>query len=48
MNYFTQSIGEKAKVSYYLHEPSSEINPDKKYPVMIVVPGGGYIWTSEF
>jgi len=43
MKYFTENIGIKGKVTYYLHEPSNEINPNQRFPVMIVVPGGGYI-----
>jgi len=47
MKYFTEKFGIKGEATYYLHEPSSEINPNQKYPVMIVVPGGGYVWTSD-
>jgi len=47
MKYFTEKIGIKGEVTYYLHEPSAEIKPSQKYPVMIVLPGGGYIWTSD-
>lgn len=48
MKYFKQNIGRnKATVTYYLQEPSEEINLNQKYPVMVVVPGGAYMWTSD-
>lgn len=48
MKYFTKSIGAyKATATFYLHEPSKEIDPNRKYPVMVVVPGGAYFWTSD-
>lgn len=47
MKYFEKSIGKnKGKVTFYLHEPNEEIDPNRKFPVMVVVPGGGYMWTS--
>ena len=48
MKYFQQSLGKNnGTATFYLHEPSKEIDPNKKYPVMVVVPGGAYMWTSD-
>ncbi|WP_080147179.1 alpha/beta hydrolase [Marinilactibacillus piezotolerans] len=48
MRYFKNTIGKNnAEITFYLHEPSDEIDKNRKYPVMVVVPGGGYMWTSD-
>lgn len=47
MKYFKKDIGENgAKATFYLQEPNKEIDINRKSPVMIVVPGGAYMWTS--
>ena len=47
MKYFKKDIGDKgAKATFYLQEPNSEIDINRKSPVMIIVPGGAYMWTS--
>lgn len=47
MRYFSKKIGDKgAKATFYLQEPNKEIDVNRKSPVMIVVPGGAYLWTS--
>lgn len=38
---------EKVYFQVYLQENSDEIAPNRKRPLMIVVPGGGYITTSD-
>lgn len=48
MKYFTKKVGNKtAQVTFYLQEPSDEIDPKRKFPTMVVVPGGAYMWTSD-
>lgn len=48
MKYFERKIGDKsAKAVFYLHEPSPEIDPNRKYSTIVVCPGGGYMWTSD-
>lgn len=47
MEYFTKSIGDNgAKATFYLQRPNTEIDSTRKYPVVVVVPGGAYFWTS--
>ena len=47
MKYFKKNIGENgAEATFYLQEPNKEIDIKRKSPVMIVVPGGAYMWTS--
>ena len=47
MKYFKKNIGENgAEAIFYLQEPNKEIDIKRKSPVMIVVPGGAYMWTS--
>ncbi|EHR36072.1 alpha/beta hydrolase [Helcococcus kunzii] len=35
-----------AYVKYYLQEPNKEIDIDRKYPTIVICPGGAYFWTS--
>lgn len=47
MKYFKKEIGENgAKATFYLQEPNKEIDINRKFPVLIIVPGGAYMWTS--
>lgn len=47
MKYFKEKIGDNgARATFYLQEPNREIDIERKSPVMIVVPGGAYMWTS--
>lgn len=47
MRYFEKQIGiNGAKAIFYLQEPNKEIDINRKSPVMIIVPGGAYMWTS--
>ncbi|MBA1392535.1 alpha/beta hydrolase, partial [Lactobacillus sp. XV13L] len=47
MKYFKKSIGDNgAKATFYLQEPNEEIDINRKSPVMVIVPGGAYMWTS--
>ena len=47
MKYFKKNIGENgAEATLYLQESNKEIDINRKSPVMIVVPGGAYMWTS--
>ncbi|MGY4839167.1 alpha/beta hydrolase [Lactobacillus paragasseri] len=47
MKCFKKNIGENgAEATFYLQEPNKEIDINRKSPVMIVVPGGAYMWTS--
>lgn len=47
MKYFKREIGDKgASATFYLQEPNKEIDINRKSPVMIIVPGGAYMWTS--
>lgn len=41
------AIDYKAPVVCYLPEPSPEIDANRKYPAMVVLPGGGYGFTSD-
>ena len=48
MKYFAQKIGEnEGEAVFYLQEPSDEIQPERKAPVLVIVPGGVYMWTSD-
>lgn len=48
MKLFKEKIDEKgAEAFFYLQEPIMEIDPERKSPVMIIVPGGAYMWVSE-
>ena len=47
MEYFTKMIGDKgAKATFYLQTPNAEIDSTRKYPIVVIVPGGAYFWTS--
>lgn len=47
MKYFKKDIGSNgANATFYLQEPNKEIDIKRKSPVMIIVPGGAYMWTS--
>lgn len=47
MKLFTKKIGENgAEAIFYLQEPSPEIQEGKKFPVVVNVPGGAFLWTS--
>lgn len=41
------AIDYKAPVTCYLPDRSPEIDPDRKFPAMVVLPGGGYHFTSD-
>ncbi|MBP5308156.1 MAG: alpha/beta hydrolase, partial [Clostridia bacterium] len=47
--YFKLPRGENAggKLTVLLHENSPEINVERKYPAMLVLPGGGYAFCSD-
>lgn len=48
MRYFEEQIGENGAVAkFYLHEANPEIDGDRLYPVMVLCPGGGYMFTSN-
>ena len=48
MRYFEEQIGENGAVAkFYLHEATPEIDGDRLYPVMVLCPGGGYMFTSN-
>lgn len=47
MYYFKRNLsiaGSYAK--YYFQEPSEEIDRYRKYPTIVICPGGAYLWTS--
>ncbi|MCZ3621685.1 alpha/beta hydrolase [Lactobacillus mulieris] len=47
MKYFNKNFGEVgASATFYLQEANKEIDINRKSPVMIIVPGGAYMWTS--
>ncbi|MFC5630839.1 MULTISPECIES: alpha/beta hydrolase [Streptococcus] len=47
MKYLEQKIGTNgAYAKYYFQEPSHEIDLKRKYPTIVVCPGGAYFWTS--
>ena len=47
MRHFKEKIGTNgAEAIFYLQEPNSEIDMGRKFPVLITVPGGAYMWTS--
>lgn len=47
MEYFTKMIGDKgAKATFYLQTPNAEIDSTRKYPIVVIGPGGAYFWTS--
>lgn len=48
MNSFTRKIGDKgAYAKYYIQETNQEIDLNRKFPTVIICPGGAYIWTSH-
>lgn len=47
MKYFKKDIGNNgATATFYLQEPNMEIDKNRKFPVMVIIPGGAYLWTS--
>lgn len=47
MKYFKKKFGKLgATATFYIQEPNKEIDENRKSPVMIIVPGGAYLWTS--
>lgn len=47
MKFFKKKIGDNgAQATFYLQEANSEIDINRKYPMMVIVPGGAYLWTS--
>ncbi|MGT2756617.1 alpha/beta hydrolase [Streptococcus ovuberis] len=47
MKYFERKLGQNgAYAKYYFQEPSHEIDLQRKYPTIVVCPGGAYFWTS--
>lgn len=47
MKYFKKNIGSNgAQATFYLQEPNKEIDINRKSPVLVIVPGGAYLWTS--
>lgn len=47
MKYFEQKIGNNgAHAKFYFQEPNKEIDVNRKYPTIVVLPGGAFMWTS--
>lgn len=47
MKSFIEKLGnEGGYVKYYLQEPNEEIDINRKYPTIVICPGGAYFWTS--
>uniref|UniRef100_UPI0026EE9355 alpha/beta hydrolase n=1 Tax=Streptococcus merionis TaxID=400065 RepID=UPI0026EE9355 len=47
MKYFEKKLGERGGyVKYYIQEPHVEIDPNRKFPTLVICPGGAYLWTS--
>lgn len=47
LNEYDNRLTDYPTVKEYLHEKNREFGEDRKYPAMIVFPGGGYRFTSE-
>jgi len=47
MKFFERKIGTNgALAKYYFQEPNHEIDINRKYPTIVVCPGGAFMWTS--
>ena len=47
MKYFKKNIGNHgAYAKYYLQERSEEVDPQRKFPTMVICPGGAFMMTS--
>lgn len=47
MQYFTKQIGKyNGYAKFYIQERSPEIDPKRKFPTMVICPGGAFIMTS--
>ena len=47
MKYFKKSLGKHgAYAKYYLQERSEEVDPQRKFPTMVICPGGAFMMTS--
>ncbi|MDQ0222613.1 alpha/beta hydrolase [Streptococcus moroccensis] len=47
MKYIRREIGQRgAYAKYYFQEPNKEIDLNRKYPTIVICPGGAYYWTS--
>ncbi|WEV52876.1 alpha/beta hydrolase [Bifidobacterium sp. ESL0704] len=51
MQYINKTIdgidGSKAELTVYSIDNSEEMNPQRRRPTVLVIPGGGYVFTSE-
>ncbi len=47
LNEYNQKLSDYPIVKEYIHEQTRELGENRKYPAMIVFPGGGYRYTSE-
>ena len=48
MRYFKEKVGTNgAEAIFYIQESSPEIDMDRKFPVLITVPGGAYMWKAS-
>ncbi len=47
MNYFEKKLDANgAYAKFYLQEPHPEIDAQRRYPTIVICPGGAYFWTS--
>lgn len=47
MLYFEKTFGQDgAYAKYYFQEPHEEIDKHRRYPTIVICPGGAYFWTS--
>ena len=42
MKLIREKLGDFAELTGYLHEPDQEMGNIRKFPVMLVLPGGGF------
>ena len=47
MKLFTQTVGHDAVLTAYVQEPSAELSTAATRPAVLVLPGGGYFFTSD-
>ncbi|MFH6636623.1 alpha/beta hydrolase [Streptococcus suis] len=47
MNYFEKKLSiDGSYAKYYFQEANEEIDSTRKYPTIVICPGGAYLWTS--
>lgn len=47
MEFFEKKIGDKGgHAKFYFQEPNKEIDENRKYPTIVICPGGAFEWTS--